>query len=79
MKILFLLIPLVLIAVAVALRLLYWAVNSGQYDDLDKESRRILFDDPADQQTDATQQEAAQRRVSPQKHSEPPPSPTEDP
>lgn len=45
MEILYLIIPLVLITVALALRLLFWAIKSGQYDDLDKESRRILFDD----------------------------------
>lgn len=45
MNSLFLLIPIAVVLVAVAIRLLFWAVKSGQYDDLDTEGRRILFDD----------------------------------
>lgn len=41
---LYLLIPLAVILVALAIWALFWAVRSGQYDDLDTESRRILFD-----------------------------------
>lgn len=42
---LYLLIPLAVILVAAAVWLLFWAVKSGQYDDLNTEGRRILFDD----------------------------------
>ncbi len=42
---LYLLIPLAVVLVALAIWALFWAVKSGQYDDLDTESRRILFDD----------------------------------
>ncbi|HBO12462.1 MAG TPA: cbb3-type cytochrome oxidase assembly protein CcoS [Halieaceae bacterium] len=42
---LYLLIPVALIFVAVAVKLLLWAIDSGQYDDLDKEGWRILADD----------------------------------
>ena len=42
---LFLLIPIALVFVAVAIRLLLWAIDSGQYEDLDKEGWRILNDD----------------------------------
>lgn len=45
MNSLFLLIPVAIVLVAIAIRLLFWAVKSGQYDDLDTEGRRILFDD----------------------------------
>ncbi|MDX1734305.1 MAG: cbb3-type cytochrome oxidase assembly protein CcoS [Halioglobus sp.] len=45
---LYLLIPIALVFCAVAVRLLIWAINSGQYDDLDKEAWRILADDEAD-------------------------------
>lgn len=45
MNSLYLLIPIALILVAVAIRLFFWAVKSGQYDDLDTEAHRILFDD----------------------------------
>ncbi len=50
MKSLYLLIPVALVFCVVAIRLLIWAINSGQYDDLDKEAWRILADEdePAD-------------------------------
>lgn len=39
---LYLLIPVALIFCAIAIRLLIWAIDSGQYDDLDKDAWRIL-------------------------------------
>jgi cbb3-type cytochrome oxidase maturation protein len=42
---LYLLIPIALVFCVIAIRLLLWAINSGQYDDLDKEAWRILSDD----------------------------------
>lgn len=42
---LYLLIPVALVLVVVAIRLLLWAIDSGQYDDLDKEAWRVLLDD----------------------------------
>ena len=46
---LYLLIPIALVFVAVGIKLLLWAIDSGQYDDLDKEAWRILAaDDPKD-------------------------------
>jgi cbb3-type cytochrome oxidase maturation protein len=49
------LIPIALIFVAVALRFLFWAINSGQYDNLDTEAHRILFDEdePANKPSEA--------------------------
>ena len=44
---LYLLIPVSLIFCALAIWFFFWAVNSGQYDDLDGEGERILFDDEA--------------------------------
>jgi cbb3-type cytochrome oxidase maturation protein len=44
MDILYLLIPIGLLFLAIAIKLLFWAVNSGQYDDLNTEGQRILFD-----------------------------------
>jgi len=49
---LYLLIPVALIFVAVAVKLLLWAIDNGQYEDLDKEAWRILADDESPQ--DAT-------------------------
>lgn len=47
---LYLLIPVALVFVTLAIKLLFWAVKSGQYDDLDTEGKRILFerDQPED-------------------------------
>ncbi len=45
MESLFLLVPIALIFVAIALKVFFWAIKSGQYDNLDTEAHRILFDD----------------------------------
>ena len=42
---LYVLIPIALVFCFVAIRLLLWAIDSGQYDDLDKEAWRILMED----------------------------------
>ena len=42
---LYLLIPVSLIFCALAVAIFFWAVNSGQYDDLDGEGERILFEE----------------------------------
>tara|TARA_R110001599_G_scaffold353870_1_gene601320 strand:+ start:108890 stop:109090 length:201 start_codon:yes stop_codon:yes gene_type:complete len=42
---LYLLIPIALLFCAIAIKLLLWAIDNGQYEDLDKESWRILADD----------------------------------
>jgi len=45
MQSLYFLIPLSLVVIAAAVWLLFWAVNNGQYDDLDSEAERILFEE----------------------------------
>ena len=42
---LYLLIPVALVFCVIAIKLLLWAIGSGQYDDLDKEAWRILADE----------------------------------
>jgi cbb3-type cytochrome oxidase maturation protein len=49
---LYVLIPIALVFCAIAIKLLLWAIDSGQYEDLDKEAFRILMDDEADQAGD---------------------------
>jgi len=44
-EILYFLVPLALIFIAIAVKVLFWAINSGQYDNLDTEAHRILFDE----------------------------------
>jgi cbb3-type cytochrome oxidase maturation protein len=45
MESLIVLIPLSVLLILVALRAFLWAVNSGQFDDLEREAARILEDD----------------------------------
>ena len=45
MTILYLLIPLALIILAVAIAFFLWSVKSGQYEDLEGPAYRILMDD----------------------------------
>lgn len=45
MRILYLLIPLTLILVGIAIWAFIWAVKSGQFDDLEGPAHRILMDD----------------------------------
>ncbi|AIR91436.1 cbb3-type cytochrome oxidase assembly protein CcoS [Pseudomonas cremoricolorata] len=69
MPALYIMIPAAVLLVGVAIYIFFWAVDSGQYDDLDSPAHSILFDDqdPAhqaaihsQQHTDAHQD--AQRR-----------------
>ncbi|MCP1364524.1 cbb3-type cytochrome oxidase assembly protein CcoS, partial [Halomonas sp. BBD48] len=45
MSILYLLIPLSLILLGFAIWAFFWAVKSGQFDDLEGPAHRILFDE----------------------------------
>ena len=45
MESLYLLIPISIAVVVVGVLIFFWAVNNDQYDDLDGEAERILFDD----------------------------------
>lgn len=44
MESLFILIPIALVFVVIAVKAFFWSVKSGQFDDLDTEAKRILFD-----------------------------------
>ena len=57
MEILFLLIPLGLVILGVAIWGFLWAVRSGQFDDLEGPAHRILMDDD-DPRIPNSQQEA---------------------
>lgn len=46
MESLLVLIPISLIIVSLIVAVLLWAVQSGQFDDLDRPAHRILDDDP---------------------------------
>lgn len=56
MDALYLLIPISIFLLVVAIAIFFWAVNSDQYSDLDKEAHRILFDaESSEKQSDKGQ------------------------
>lgn len=56
MDALYLLIPISIFLLVVAIAIFFWAVNSDQYSDLDKEAHRILFDaESSEKQSDKEQ------------------------
>lgn len=65
MAALYILIPVAVVLVALAIWVFFWAVDSGQFDDLDGPAHSILFDDEepqrpssgGSQETDEQQQE----------------------
>ncbi|WP_061782857.1 cbb3-type cytochrome oxidase assembly protein CcoS [Shewanella putrefaciens] len=48
MEIIYALIPIAMIFVAIAVMVFFWAVKSEQFDDLDRQSVSILFDENTD-------------------------------
>ncbi len=48
MEVIYLLIPISLLLVAVMIYFLFWAIRSGQFDDLEGEAYQILMDDDRD-------------------------------
>ena len=46
MESLIILIPLALTLIAVAIKVFFWAVDNGQFDDLEGPAHSILFDEP---------------------------------
>ena len=45
MSIIYVLIPIAMLFVAIAVGVFFWAVKSDQYEDLDREGINILFDE----------------------------------
>ncbi|WP_028115456.1 cbb3-type cytochrome oxidase assembly protein CcoS [Ferrimonas senticii] len=45
MEIIYLLIPIAMLFVAIAVAVFFWAVRSKQYEDLDRAGSSILFDE----------------------------------
>lgn len=56
---LLILIPIALLFTIVAVGAYLWAVNSGQYDDLDRAASDILFDEEPQEGDDKAQEPAA--------------------
>jgi cbb3-type cytochrome oxidase maturation protein len=57
MPALYILIPVAIALVGFAIWLFFWAVDSGQYDDLDSPAHSILFDDEDPKHTAAVSQQ----------------------
>ncbi len=64
MESLYFLIPVALIFIAIAVKILFWAINSGQYDNLDTEAHRILFDDSAKKNVSPNSDQTSQNKNS---------------
>lgn len=45
MSVIFVLIPLAVIIVSIAIGIFFWAVKTNQFDDLERQGYNILFDD----------------------------------
>ena len=63
MSIIYVLIPLAIIIVAIAIGMFFWAVKSNQFDDLERQGYSILFDDDIDS-ADNDKKEKEQREAS---------------
>ncbi|SDV00206.1 cbb3-type cytochrome oxidase assembly protein CcoS [Pseudomonas mucidolens] len=72
MPALYVMIPAALLIVAIAIYIFFWAVDSGQYDDLDGPAHSVLFDDQ-DPKHLAAVDEASQAAQAPAKPDEPTP------
>jgi cbb3-type cytochrome oxidase maturation protein len=55
---LYLLIPVSLVFIGVAIAVFFWAVNSGQYEDVEREGERILYDDDLEDAPPAPNQDS---------------------
>jgi cbb3-type cytochrome oxidase maturation protein len=69
MPALYVMIPAALLIVAIAVYIFFWAVDSGQYDDLEGPAHSILFDDQDPKHTAAVEETQA----TPDKHDKAPP------
>lgn len=63
MESLYLLIPIALVFCALAIRLLLWAIDNGQYDDLDKEAWRILVDEDPSNSAEPGKQDSPSKKT----------------
>lgn len=64
MNIIYLLIIISLVLIATILGVFFWAIKSGQYDDLDKPGYDVLMDDDDHRQTGRSKSGAAEHRAS---------------
>ncbi|MGG7092728.1 cbb3-type cytochrome oxidase assembly protein CcoS [Shewanella indica] len=64
MSIIYVLIPIAMLFVLIAVGVFFWAVKSDQFDDLERHSVSILFDEePMDSKTQQEQSQTAETEV----------------
>ncbi|WP_369857583.1 cbb3-type cytochrome oxidase assembly protein CcoS [Candidatus Thalassolituus haligoni] len=51
MDIIYILVPLSIVLISIATLIFFWAVRSGQFDDLESPAHKILFDDDPEETT----------------------------
>lgn len=59
MSVIFVLIPLAVIIVSIAIGVFFWAVKSNQFDDLERQGYNILFDDDLKKDSSKDQQDSS--------------------
>ena len=59
MEILYLLVPLAMVLVALIVVIFFWAVRSGQFDDLEGPAHRIIMDDDSPAKKDEKDRDQA--------------------
>lgn len=64
MSIIYVLIPLAIIIILVAIGIFFWAVKSDQFNDLERQGYNILFDEDGKQAKPGDVKGAAQKHVS---------------
>ncbi|MAR00117.1 MAG: cbb3-type cytochrome oxidase assembly protein CcoS [Oceanospirillaceae bacterium] len=64
MDIIYVLIPLSILLISIAVLVFFWAVKGGQFDDLDSPAHRILFDDDDEPQPAPEQTKPADKKSS---------------
>jgi len=57
MSIIYVLIPIAMVFVAIAIGVFFWAVKSDQYQDLDREGINILFDEDLEKKSSNSETE----------------------
>lgn len=63
MDAIYLLIPLTLVLLVIAIGIFFWAVNSEQYSDLDKEASRILFEEKEPEEEGFEEKESVEKET----------------
>lgn len=62
MNIIYVLIPIAIILVVIAIVVFFWAVKTDQFDDLERHGQSILFDDDLPPEKRATTQQNNDKR-----------------